>query len=222
MEESTVNADAPDTEQIKLANGALLNIRPLRPGEEGAVRELCARLSLRTRYLRFFSALPVMPDSLVRMLGDVDDIRHLAVVAELDQAHGGHVVGLGNVGASDDERAEVGIVVADAWQRQGIGVALTASLLQAAETRGYRRFVVNGLWENPALRRLLNHVADVQSTSVRRGVMEITFVRRRPAPVLQPPRIDAKRSVEDLFEQAYKRILAAQGREHAKRRDPCL
>ena len=75
----------------------------------------------------------------------------------------------------------MGLVVADAWQRLGIGVALAARLLHAAEVRGYRRFVVHGLWDNPALRPLLNHLAEVESTNTRFGEAEITFVRRRPA-----------------------------------------
>ena len=83
--------------------------------------------------------MPVLPDSLLRMLADVDDPRRLALVAELDHADGGDVVALGNVSAIDDDRAEVGLVVADAWQRQGIGAALAARLLQAAEVRGYHR-----------------------------------------------------------------------------------
>lgn len=221
MRDSTVNTDIRHKDQIRLANGCLLNIRPLGRGEEGPVRELLARLSPRTRYFRFFSEMPVMPASLVRMLADVDDVRRLALIAELDDAHGGHVVALGNVGAAGDDLAEVGIVVADAWQRQGIGVALTARLLHAAEARGYRRFLVHGLWDDPALRPLLNHVADVESTSTRQGAMEITFVRRRPAALLHPKRVDAKTSIEHLFEQAYERILAAQEREAAKRRNQC-
>lgn len=174
-----MNSNTLDEGQIKLPNGCHLRIRALRRGEYGPVRELWARLSLRTRYLRFFSPMPVLPDSLLRMLADVNDPRRLALVAELDNAEGGDVVALGNVGASDDDRAEVGLVVADAWQRQGIGVALGATLLQAAEVRGYHRFVVHGLWDNPALRPLLNHLAEVVSTNTRFGVSEITFVRRR-------------------------------------------
>jgi GNAT superfamily N-acetyltransferase len=107
----------------------------------------------------------------------------LALVAELEHADGGDVVALGNLCGIDDGRAEVGLVVADAWQRLGIGVALAARLLHAAEVRGYRRFVVYGLWDNPALRPLLKHLADVVSTTTRVGECEITFVRRRPAVV---------------------------------------
>jgi GNAT superfamily N-acetyltransferase len=183
MTESIVNSNARDEDQMRLPDGRRLFIRPLRPGEYGTVRELCARLSLRTRQLRFFLPMPVLPDSLLRMLADVGDPRRLALIAELEHADGGDVVALGNVCAIDDERAEVGLVVADAWQRLGIGVALAARLLHAAEVRGYRRFVVHGLWDNPALRPLLNHLAEVVSTNTRSGECEITFVRRRPASV---------------------------------------
>jgi GNAT superfamily N-acetyltransferase len=162
-----------------------VRIRPLQRGEVGSVRELCARLSLRTRYLRFFLPVPVVPDSLVRMLADVDDPRRLAVVAELDHRLGGDIVALGNVGANSDDSADVGLVVADAWQRQGIGTALAARLLNAAEGRGCHRFVIHGLSDNPALRPLLKHVAEIVSTNTRSGVSEITFVRRRPAAVLE-------------------------------------
>ncbi len=214
-----MTSNVRDEHPIKLANGCLLRIRRLRRGEDGPIRELFARLSPRTRYLRFFSEMPAVPESVVRMLADVDDVRRIAMIAELDDTHGGHVVALGNVGFEDD-RAELGIVVADAWQRQGIGVALTASLLLAAEACGQHRFVVYGLWENQALLRLLNHVADVESTVSHRGVFECTFVRRQPAPLLQPSRVEGIRTigVEELLQQAYERILASQGRESDKRR----
>jgi GNAT superfamily N-acetyltransferase len=217
--EPTMNANTRDEGQFELLNGCLLRIRPLRRGEDGAVRELCARLSLRTRYLRFLLAMPVLPDSVVRMLADVDDPRRLALIAELDNADGGDVVALGNVGTLDDGRAEVGLVVADAWQRQGIGVALAARLLHAAGVRGYQRFVVYGLSDNPALRPLLNHLADVVSTETRDGVSEITFVRREPAAVLTSAiRCSPKSRVKDPLEKAYERILAAQGRESRRSR----
>ena len=179
----TLNPTAVDEHRITLANGYAVRIRSLRRGEEGAVRELCARLSLRTRHLRFFLPMPVLPDSLLRMLADVDDPRRLAFVAELDAADGGDVVALGNIGIDEDDRAEVGLVVADAWQRQGIGLALAATLLKAAELRGYHRFVVHGLLDNPALRPLLKHVAHVVSATTRLGEAEIAFVRRRPVEV---------------------------------------
>jgi GNAT superfamily N-acetyltransferase len=153
----------------------------LQDGDDGSIRELCARLSLRTRYRRFLIPIAVLPDALLRMLSDLDDPRRLALVAQLGAADGGDIVALGNVAPSDGDRAEVGLVVADAWQRQGVGQALATSLLRAAERRGYRRFLVHGLQDNPALHPLLAHVAEVMSMTTRSGVSEIAFVRRRPA-----------------------------------------
>jgi GNAT superfamily N-acetyltransferase len=221
----TVNPETADKDQITLANGYHLRIRSLRRGEDGVVRELFARLSLPTRYLRFFLPLPVLSDSLLRMLADVDDTRRIALVAELGAADGGDIVALGNVGPTDGGRAELGLVVADAWQRQGIGTALADRLLQAGEACGYRRFVVHSLAVNPALRPLLAHVADVVSTRTRYGVSEIALVRRRPVAVSsRASRFFVEATTEgeaaynasrepgmpdsDPLEQAYERILA--------------
>jgi hypothetical protein len=80
-----------------------LRIRPLRSGEELTIRELFGRMSPRTRYLRFFSEMPVVPDSLVRMLAEVDDHRRLALVADWTRPHYS-TSSPGNV-AIDEDRA---------------------------------------------------------------------------------------------------------------------
>ena len=53
-------------ECITLANDQRVRIRALRPCEDGSIREFYARLSARTRYLRFFSPMPSLPDSVRR------------------------------------------------------------------------------------------------------------------------------------------------------------
>lgn len=163
-----------------LPNHRRVRIRPLRRCEDGAARELYGRLSPRTRYLRFFSPMPALPDSLVRLLTHVDYRRRLALLAEVDRGDGVQVVGLGNFAAIDDDSAEVGLVVCDEWQRQGIGVALAARVLRAADARGFRRFVAQTFWDNTVIRRLLERVGEIVSSRTRQGVSEITFVRRTP------------------------------------------
>ena len=203
-----MNADTLEEDRIDLRNGCSLSIRPLHGGEEGAVRKFCARLSPRARYLRFFQRVPVLPDSLVRLLADVSDPRRLAVVAQLDNVHGGGVVALGHLAAIDDDHAELGLVVADAWQRQGIGTALARKLLDAGAVLGYRRFVACGLSHNPGWQRVLHPLAEIVSSRTRLGVSEITFLRREPA---APARVIGGRSTaaDDLLERAYERMMAA-------------
>jgi GNAT superfamily N-acetyltransferase len=133
-------------------------------------------------------------------------------VAEVNHGDGHHVVALGNVGGIDDDHAELGLVVADAWQRRGIGLALATEVLRAAERRGYQRFVVHAVSDNPALRPFLSHVANVVARTTRRGVSEITFVFRESAVVPSVPvRRWPKTPADDLLEKAYERILAAKG-----------
>jgi RimJ/RimL family protein N-acetyltransferase len=167
-------------DHVRLPNQWLLHIRPLRHCEDRPVRELYSRLSPRTRYLRFFSPMPVIPESLIALIACTDNQQRLALLAELDWNGRREVVALGNYGATADGAAEVGLVVRDEWQRQGIGTVLAARLMQAAEARGFDRFVAHALWENSAvIRKLLNRVADIVSATMRQGLSEMFFVRRR-------------------------------------------
>jgi len=114
---------------VALQNGRLLWIRPMRRGESDRIRALYSRLSLRSRYLRFLCAMPVLPDPVLEALTCVDD-RRLALVAELDPG-GADVVALANFCATADGTAELAVVVRDDCQGQGIGTALVCKLLEA-------------------------------------------------------------------------------------------
>ena len=164
---------------LKLPNHRRVWVRPLRRCEGGVVRDLYDHLSPRTRYLRFFSPMPALPDSVVRLLTCVDYRQRLALVVELETADGTEAVALGSFAAIDEHRVEVGLVVRDEWQRQGIGVALARRVLVAAQARGFDRFVAHTLWDNQVLRKVLNHVGDIVSSTTRHGVSELTFSPRR-------------------------------------------
>ena len=128
---------------IVLPNCRVLRIRPLRRCEEDTLRELYDHLTHRTRYLRFFSQMPRLPDSVVRMLACVDYRRQLALVVEHDNGNGLEIVGLASFGAIDDGNVEVALVIRDDWQRQHLGTELGSRLLQAAEARGFHRFIAD-------------------------------------------------------------------------------
>ena len=166
-------------DHINLPNGELVHVRPLRRGDHLPIRELYGNLSPETRYRRFFSPMPLLPDPVLRLISCVDYCRRLALLAELDARDGVQVVALGSFAAVDDNTAEVALVVSDEWQRQGIGIALAARVLLAAEARGFDRFVAHVLRENVAIRRLLNHVGVVVSTKSQHGVSEVGFIRRQ-------------------------------------------
>ena len=162
-------------DDVMLPNHRLLHIRPLRRGDDLPIRELDDRLSPRTRYLRFFLPIPRLPESLLNLLACVDYRRRLALVGEVDAASGLEVVALGNYGAIDDRTAEIGLVVQDEWQRQGIGLALATRMMRAAERRGFDRFVANVLVENLSMRKFLTRFGRIVSMKTRYGVCEVSF-----------------------------------------------
>ena len=155
-----------------------VRIRALRYCEEDPIRELYAHLSPRSRYLRFFSAMPVLPDSVVRQLACVDGRRTVALVAEAHVGGRADVIGLASYGAIDETTVELGLVVRDEWQRQYVGTELATRVLELAESRGFHRFVASIHSHNVAIRRLLLKIGIVVSATFEGGVSEVAFVRR--------------------------------------------
>ncbi|HEX7138277.1 MAG TPA: GNAT family N-acetyltransferase [Vicinamibacterales bacterium] len=164
---------------VTLPNHRRLHIRALRRFEEGPIRELYAHLSPRSRYMRFFSPLPTLPDSVVRLLVRVDYYRSLALVAEARDEGGAAVIGIASFGAIDDSNVEVALVVRDDWQQQRVGTELARRVIDAAESRGFHRFLATFRSENVAIRRLLAAVGDVVSVRASGGISELAFVRRK-------------------------------------------
>lgn len=165
-----------DVEQ-RVAIGPELRVRfrALRACEEAPIRTLDARLSVKTRYLRFLSPMRAMPDSIVQRLACVDYCRSLAIVVENDGAPE-DVIALAGFSAVDDETAEVAIVVCDDCQGRGIGTVLVDTLLAAAGRRGFHKFAASITAENLAMRRIMDRVGRVVSSATRAGVSEYVFV----------------------------------------------
>jgi len=163
---------------VTLSNRKRVRIRALQRGEDRPIRELWTHLSPRTRYLRFLSMMATLPDSVIGRLVAVDDCTTMALVAEHETDGSAIVVGLVNLGAVDDSSVEVGLVVRDDWQRRHLGTELALRIMQAAERRGFRRFVGHVLEENVPMRKLLKNIGQIVSTKISGSVHELSFVRR--------------------------------------------
>jgi hypothetical protein len=62
----------------RLESGERICIRAVRPDDESRMRSGIEQLSSQSRYLRFFSGAPRLPDPVVAKLVAVDGHRHLA------------------------------------------------------------------------------------------------------------------------------------------------
>ena len=141
------------------AAGIPIVIRPIRPEDEPALAEFHATLSEATVRARYGTDLGLAErtahERLTRICF-VDYDREIALVAEAPQAHGSAVAGVARLSrASTGEDRELSLVVADAWQRRGIGRELLRSAIDVAIAEGARSIVARLSPENAAMRALL-------------------------------------------------------------------
>ena len=109
-------------------------IRPARAADLPALADFFAGLSVQSRYLRFFS--PITPGLALLSLLCGGDGTTDAVLATRDGVIIGHGMGADSSGSCGARTTDIGVVVADAWQRQGVGSALVRALITGAQVRG--------------------------------------------------------------------------------------
>ncbi len=99
----------------RLADGALVHVRHVRPSDERMLRAAFRELSARSRYQRFLGPVSELSDALWRYLCDVDGRDHVALVALDGESR---AVGVARFVRQwmTPSGAEVAITVADAWQ----------------------------------------------------------------------------------------------------------
>jgi acyl-CoA synthetase (NDP forming)/GNAT superfamily N-acetyltransferase len=156
-----------------LADGTSARLRPIQPEDAPAIVALHARFSERTRYLRYFSPYPRIPERDLHRFVNVDhrDREALVVVS------GDHLVAVGRYerlgpGAED---AEVAFVVEDALQGRGIGSVLLEHLAAAARRVGITRFVAEVLPENSPMLRVFADAGYQVQRQYADGVVHLTF-----------------------------------------------
>lgn len=115
------------------------HVAAARPADAPALRELFAACSPETVRLRFFGLRRDFPPEYLEQVLAGRPEQHDAVVAYAPGRARIRLAGLGSLALPPGERiAELGLLVADAWQRQGAGRALLDALLIRARARGVR------------------------------------------------------------------------------------
>ncbi|MEV4255917.1 GNAT family N-acetyltransferase [Spirillospora sp. NPDC049652] len=159
--------------ELRLAD---VRIRPFGRGDETRLRGMSGALSRTSLYLRFFTGTPHVPEPYVAALGRLDHWNRDALVAIFD----GAMVGIAEYARlpSRPDEAEVGVLIADAWQRHGLGRLLTRMLLPLAARRGVTGFRAEVQSTNSGAVELIRHTWP-SARSVHHGE---TSTFRMPAP----------------------------------------
>jgi acetyltransferase len=137
-----------------LRDGREATIRPIRPEDEPLMVAFHGRLSERSVYFRYFHLLKlnqrVAHDRLTRICF-IDYEREMALVAERRDPSSGEplIMGVGRLTRLHrTTEAEIAVLVADDFQRQGLGGELLRRLIAVAGAEGVTRLQGDVLTEN--------------------------------------------------------------------------
>jgi RimJ/RimL family protein N-acetyltransferase/nucleotide-binding universal stress UspA family protein len=131
---------------VELRDGSSVLIRPVEADDRELLRAGFERLSLESRYRRFFSPMPHLTETQLDYLTQIDHHDHEAVVAIDPETGDG--IGVARYIRTGPGVAEPAIVVVDDWQGRGVATLLLDRLVERALEEGVTRFVAPVLADN--------------------------------------------------------------------------
>ena len=123
-------------------------LRPVHPEDAARVQDFVRALSPASRRERFFSPIVELTAAQLRRM----TMNRGLTLAAFDRR--GAIVALAEYASAAPGEAEFAIVVADAWQHQGLGEQLLARLVEHARGRGFVRMSGVTRETNAAMRSL--------------------------------------------------------------------
>ena len=144
---------------MALRDGSKVVIRQVQPADAPLLADGFARLSDRSRRMRFLARKDRLSAAELRYFTDVDHHDHEALGA-LDQADG-RGVGVARYvrDADDPHAAEIAVTIVDDWQGRGLGTELLARLSCRARAEGIHRFTALVADDNMAMAGLLRNMS---------------------------------------------------------------
>jgi RimJ/RimL family protein N-acetyltransferase len=156
---------------LMLRDGSAVLIRQVQAADAPLLADGFARLSDRSRRMRFLGRKDQLSTAEVRYFTDVDHHDHeaLGAVSRAD----GRGVGVARYvrDADDPQAAELAITVVDDWQGRGLGTELLGQLSGRARQAGIRRFTALTAADNAAVAGLLRS-AGAELTGYGPGTVE--------------------------------------------------
>jgi acetyltransferase len=143
-----------------LPDGSPVTIRPIRPEDEPLIVTFHRTLSEQSVYFRYFHLMTlshrVAHERLTRICFTDYDREMALVVEKAGEGDGpAGLLGVGRLSRIHGENgAEFAMLIADPWQRQGLGTTVLGLLLEIGREEGLERISAEILHENRAMQRI--------------------------------------------------------------------
>ena len=143
----------------RLAGGAHALIRHIERLDSSAVRQFIDGLSSENKHQRFLMHLDRAGESFITHLTHVDGINEVALVAVIKDGAAEKILGLCYYRKNTEQSsANCTLMVADDWQRKGLGAALIRHLTEIARADALVKLSITEYAENLELRGLAHEL----------------------------------------------------------------
>jgi GNAT superfamily N-acetyltransferase len=158
-----------------LRDGRRVEIRALKPADRAGLLASVAQMSEEALYRRFFAPKRDFTEKEIAFYLNVDFVRHVALVAVVDDPGGAAIAGGGRYIVAQPGRAEVAFSVDDAHQGQGIGSALMRHLVVIARRAGVSELFAEVLPENAPMLKVFGRCGLATTSRREAGVVHVTM-----------------------------------------------
>lgn len=164
--------------------GKPVNIRPIRPTDEGLLKEVFYSHSEETILQRYFSSLSHLPHEQVQKMVTLDYQNEMALIALVPHEGTERIgcVGRYNRTAQPDT-AEFMITVRDELQGQGLGKLMLRRLMHVARENGIAHFEARFRADNERFRAMLREVVGSVDSTLNGEFLRVRFPLTSPASV---------------------------------------
>jgi len=157
-----------------LSDGAQVRVRAARQTDESNLQTLYYALSPESVHQRYLASRQVHPRSELLALLDTDPRSSCALVAE--RLEDGTLLGIARYDLDvTSGMGELGIVVAETWQRRGVGTTLVRHLVEVGRLHGVKGFRADVLVSNPGMVGVLRRVGLIDMPLPDDGVYALQF-----------------------------------------------
>jgi RimJ/RimL family protein N-acetyltransferase len=171
-----VSVDAAQYSAVeRLRDGAILEIRALRPGDRSAMLDSIGRFSSEALYRRFFAPKRSFSEREVDFFLNVDFKSHVALAAVLSEGGRQVIVGGSRYVVCRPGCAEVAFAVDDPHQKRGIAGHLIRHLIEIARAASLGEFVAEVLPENVPMLKVFERCGLAMTIHRGQGVVRVTL-----------------------------------------------
>ena len=141
----------------KTKNETIVQLRPIKPEDEGRFNELFKSLSAETMRFRFFEIIKEFSHETLTRYCNLDYDREIALVAELPDSR--RIIGVVRLIMDPDGKSgEFAVLVGDQWQGFGLGLKLMDSLIKMAKDKHLKKIYGYVMANNYKMQNLCNGI----------------------------------------------------------------